>query len=147
MDKIIDPGFHLHRSCSQLSTHMMMQVQMKNVFNFFTFCSLQLSESSLLPLSTRHFVDEVEKGVKALEEKDAVQQLRDGGLGTPYDLLLSTIEVFFFTLLFSVQDFKSASVGFEKRREELKTSGKLEDPLAARQEKTGYPHDELFPGS
>jgi len=105
MDKIIDPGFHLHRSCSQMSTHMMMQI----------------SESALLPLSTRHFVDEVEKGVKALEEKDAVQQLRDGGLGKPYDLLLSTIE-----------EFKSASISFEKRREELKASGKLEDPLAAR---------------
>lgn len=79
-------------------------------------------------------MDEVEKGVKALEEKDAVQQLRDGGLGTPYDLLLSTIEVSFLSHLFLLfQDFKSASVDFEKRREELKTSGKLEDPLAARQ--------------
>lgn len=35
MDKIIDPGFHLHRSCSQLSTHMMMQVQIKKNHIFF----------------------------------------------------------------------------------------------------------------
>merc|ERR1712228_363397 len=78
MDKILDPGFSLHKSCSQLGMHMM----------------LQLAESALLPLATRHFVAEVEKGLAGLEKEGAVKQLRDAGLGKPFDVLVESIEEF-----------------------------------------------------
>ena len=56
---------------------------------------LQLAESWLLPLSVRHFVKEVEKGIKALEESGAIEKLQHAGLREPLNLLLSTIEVSF----------------------------------------------------
>ena len=105
MDKILDPGFVLHKSCSQLGMHMM----------------LQLAESVLLPLATKHFVAEVEKGILGLEKAGAVQQLRDGGLGEPYE-----------TLVASIREFTSASRSWSERREEMQVSGQLDDPLKAR---------------
>ena len=45
VDKIIDPGFKLHRTCAQLSTHMM----------------LHLGESSVLPFTTEHLLFEIKK--------------------------------------------------------------------------------------
>lgn len=105
MDTILDPGFALHRSCSQLSTHML----------------LQLAESALLPLATSHFVAEVEKGLKAMEEGTAAQQLRDLGLQEPYNILLS-----------SIQDFKLAAESWSQAREGMVERGELADPLQAR---------------
>ena len=105
MDKILDPGFALHKSCSQLGMHMM----------------LQLAESALLPLATRHFVAEVEKGLAGLEKVGAVKQLRDAGLGKPFDVLVESIE-----------EFSAASSLWTERRQEMQKSGELDDPIKAR---------------
>ena len=105
VDKILDPHFSLHKSCSQLGMHMM----------------LQLAESALLPLATRHFVAEVEKGIAGLEKAGAVKQLRDAGLGEPYDILLA-----------SVKEFTTASTTWAEKRKEMQMSGELVDPLKAR---------------
>ena len=105
MDKILDPGFALHKSCSQLGMHMM----------------LQLAESALLPLATRHFVAEVEKGLAGLETEGAVKQLRDAGLGKPFDVLVESIE-----------EFSAASSLWTERRQEMQKSGELDDPIKAR---------------
>ena len=68
----------------------------------------------------------MEKGVKALEEKDAVQQLRDGGLGKPYDLLLSTIEVSFtFYIVVLFRNSKVQASVLRKGGRSLKHQGSL----------------------
>ena len=105
MDKILDPGFVFHKSCSQLGIHML----------------LNLAESTLLPLATKHFMAEVEKGITSLEKAGAVKQLEDAGFSEPYNLLLTSIE-----------EFKTASISWSARRNDMKMSSQLDDPLKAR---------------
>ena len=105
MDKVLDPGFALHKSCTQITMHMM----------------LQLSESALLPFATQHFVAAVKNGVASLEEEGKVKVLQDAGLGKPYDVLLEAIE-----------ELAAACISWSKRKEEMVKSGELNDPIEAR---------------
>ena len=107
VDKFLDPGFSIHKSCSQLGMHMM----------------LQMAESALLPLATRHFVAEVKNGLKDFEKKGTAKKLKDAGLGEPYK-----------TLLASIKKFTSASHMWKMRRDEMQVRGRYAgyDPLKAR---------------
>ena len=78
MDKIIDPGFAIHKTCSQISSHM----------------ALNLAESLVLPFTTRHLLAELEKGVQVLEKNEVPKDLRDNGAGKAYDLMLESLDKF-----------------------------------------------------
>ena len=106
VDKILDPHFSLHKSCSQLGMHMM----------------LQMAESALLPLATRHFVAEVKKGIKDFEKKGNAKKLRDAGLDEPYK-----------TLNASINEFAAASHMWTMRKNAMQRWSMLaDDPLKAR---------------
>jgi len=83
MDKLIDPGFKLHRTCSQISLHMI----------------LQLAESSIVPLDPKGVVSEIEKGFQKMNEK----ALKDNGAGEALSHLKESFEV----LKSSVSKWKS----------------------------------------
>ena len=106
VDKFLDPGFSIHKSCSQLGMHMM----------------LQMAESALLPLATRHFVAEVKKGIKDFEKKGTAKKLRDAGLDEPYK-----------TLNASINEFAAASHMWTMRKNAMQRWSMLaDDPLKAR---------------
>ena len=106
VDKFLDPGFSIHKSCSQLGMHMM----------------LQMAESALLPLATRHFVAEVKKGIKDFEKKGNAKKLRDAGLDEPYK-----------TLNASINEFAAASHMWTMRKNAMQRWSMLaDDPMKAR---------------
>jgi len=78
VDKIIDPDYRIHRSCSQLMSTM----------------SLNLLESSLLPLNPTHIAEEVQKGLDALEKNNQTKLIRENGAGEAYDLMLNKFKLF-----------------------------------------------------
>lgn len=104
VDQYIDPGFNLHRSCSQLSLHML----------------LNLGESLYLPLTPRHIVTEIENGINGMNEKNVPQIMRDNGAGAAYDLMLK-----------SVKDFSASTSAWMEARDNMKKKG-VTDPLSLR---------------
>ena len=102
MDKIIDPGFVIHKTCSQISSHM----------------ALNLAESPVLPFTTRHLVEELQKGVDALEKNDISKVLKNNGAGHSYALMLESLE-----------KFKAATVKWTQERDRLEADGTLRNPI------------------
>ena len=63
VDKLIDPGFSVHRTCAQTSVHML----------------LNLADSLMLPYSLQHFPDEMKSALKDMKEKKVSKTLEDNG--------------------------------------------------------------------
>ena len=102
MDKFIDPGFKLHRTCAKLSIHMI----------------LNLAESAVLPLTPRHILTEVQNGITALDKSNVPKILNENGAGQAFDLMIK-----------SIKDFNASASTWMEARDNLKKNGKLNDPL------------------
>ena len=102
VDNFIDPGFKTHSTCSKLSIHML----------------LNLAESAFLPLSPRHIVTEIRRGVDGMREQKFPQTLRENGAGDAFDLMLSAIE-----------DFNSSASSWVQFRNKMKKESKSLSPL------------------
>ena len=102
MDKIIDPGFAIHKTCSQISSHM----------------ALNLAESPVLPFTTRHLIAELQKGVDALDKNNVPKALKDNGAGKAYDLMLESLKM-----------FKTATMKWTQARDRMASDGTLENPI------------------
>ena len=63
VDKIIDPGFNLHKICAQTSVHML----------------LNLADSLMIPYSLKHFPEEMKKALKTMNEKGVASILKNNG--------------------------------------------------------------------
>jgi len=74
VDKIIDPGFKMQRSCAEILTHT----------------TLNLIESTILPYNFKDVSEEVEKGMKKLDTK----ALRENGAGEAYNLMVEQFQRF-----------------------------------------------------
>jgi len=105
VDKIIDPGFKYHRTCSQLSTHMM----------------LHLGEASVLPFTTQHLLYELEKALDNMVKNNVTKTLEANGAMSAYNLMTQKL-----------QEFKSASIEWSRRRDNAVKDGVIKDPLKLR---------------
>jgi len=105
MDHLIDPGFKIHRACSQLSMHMI----------------LNLAESAILPLSPNHIVSEIQNGVTGMYKNNVPKLLNDNGAGAAFELLLASIKV-----------FNASTLNWLETRDTQKRNGKLKEPLSLR---------------
>ena len=105
MDKIIDPGFRIHKTCSQLGLHML----------------LNLAESKLMPLNPHHIGKELDKGVESLVEGNVTAKLSDLGVKKPWKLLLTAIE-----------EFKTAVQEWSKMKNQLMEEKKIINPYRLR---------------
>ena len=102
VDKFIDPGFKSHSTCSKLSIHML----------------LNLAESAFLPLTPRHIVTEIRRGVDGMREQKFPQILRENGAGDAFDLMLTAIE-----------DFNSSAKSWVQNRDKMKKERASLSPL------------------
>ena len=100
MDKLLDPGFKLHKTCSQLSIHML----------------LQLAESAILPLQPEEIVREVEKALGKMEKNNVTKTLVDNGAGTAYTSMKQ-----------SFQKFKLSVNGWAEKKVTLENSHEITD--------------------
>jgi len=100
MDKLLDPGFKLHKTCSQLSIHML----------------LQLAESVILPLQPEEIVREVEKALGKMEKNNVTKTLVDNGAGTAYTSMKQ-----------SFQKFKLSVDGWAEKKVTLENSYEITD--------------------
>lgn len=106
MDKIIDPGFAIHKTCSQISSHM----------------ALNLAESLVLPFTTRHLLAELQKGIDALEKNNVPKALKENGAGEAYDLMLK-----------SLNTFKMAAEKWTEGKSQMESDGTLSNPIRLRE--------------
>jgi len=105
VDNFIDPGFKTHSTCSKLSIHML----------------LNMAESAFLPLTPRHIITEIRRGVDGMKEQKFPQILRENGAGDAFDLMLSAIE-----------DFNSSASSWIQFRDKMKKESKTLSPLKLR---------------
>jgi len=105
VDQFIDPGFKLHRTCSKLSLHML----------------LNLGESAFLPLTPRHIVVEMQNEIDSMIEKNVPQILKDNGAGPAFDLMLE-----------SIRDFNVSASSWIDMREAMKKEEEVVQPLRLR---------------
>ena len=94
MDKIIDPGFKIHRTCAQSSMHMLME----------------MADSAVLPYNLKRFPDAMKDTMEKLEKNNVTKQLEDGGASLKF-------------VKAAINDFAIAADKFTAKLEELKTSG------------------------
>eukprot|EP00092_Neocalanus_flemingeri_P089241 GFUD01112903.1.p1 GENE.GFUD01112903.1~~GFUD01112903.1.p1 ORF type:complete len:755 (-),score=192.43 GFUD01112903.1:119-2383(-) len=105
MDQLLDPGFKLHKTCSQLSLHMI----------------LQLVQSSILPFNPTHIIKELEKAIDAMEEKNVTKTIKDNGAGQAFDLMTE-----------SLNGFKLSVNKWTEMRKEIENTGALDDLFSQR---------------
>ena len=104
--EILDPNFLLHRSCAQVSIHML----------------LNLGESSILPMEPKYFVQEVDKGMKAFKKNNIIERLESNHPKTKMAVA---------SLKAAINDFGVAVSSWESRRDKLAMT--TTDPLTIRQ--------------
>ena len=78
MDKVVDPGFKIHKTCTQLGLHML----------------LNLAESKIMPLNPHHIGKELDKGVSSLIKENVTVKLTELGMEKPWKLVQESIEEF-----------------------------------------------------
>jgi len=105
MDQILDPGFKLHKTCTQLALHMI----------------LQLVESSILPFQPGHIIDELEKAIKKLETTNITKAIKSNGAGQALDMMTD-----------SFNNFKQVVSKWVQKRTAMKKSGELDNPISQR---------------
>ena len=102
MDHLLDPGFKILKSCSQLSLHMI----------------LQLAESSILPFNPTHIITTLEKAINTMEKKNVTKILIDNGAGQAFDLMTE-----------SLRTFKLSVQMWTQMKNEMDYAGTLNDPI------------------
>ena len=102
MDHLLDPGFKLHKTCTQLSLHMI----------------LQLAESLILPFHPTHIISELEKAIKTMEDKNVIKTIKENGAGEAFDSMTK-----------SFKKFKLSVNEWSEKRKEMMNAGGLEDPI------------------
>jgi len=105
MDNLIDPGFKLHKTCSQLSLHMI----------------LQLAESSILPLEPSNIIRELEKGLDKMEKENVTQTIKDNGADESFNSMVN-----------SFQTFKKSVDKFSQKMKVLKSEAMLDNQMSQR---------------
>lgn len=78
LEKIVDPNYSKHRACTQLCSHL----------------SLNLLESPILPFNLEDIADEVQKGLDSLENTGNTKILRENGAGAAYDGMVTKFKIF-----------------------------------------------------
>ena len=68
MDKIIDPGFKIHRTCAQTSLHVLME----------------LADSSVLPYNLQRFPQSMKDTLKVMDTANVTMQLKANDVGIEY---------------------------------------------------------------
>ena len=101
MDHLLDPGFKLHKTCSQLSLHII----------------LQLAESTILPFQPLDIVKELVKAFDKMEKENVTKTLRDNGAGAAFDLMKK-----------SFNGLKLTVVRWTEKRNNMETTDALMDP-------------------
>ena len=102
MDHLLDPGFKLHKTCSQLSLHII----------------LQLAESTILPFQPLDIVKELVKAFDKMEKENVTKRLRDNGAGAAFDLMKV-----------SFNGFKLTVDKWTEKRNNMETTDALVDPI------------------
>ena len=102
MDHLLDPGFKLHKTCSQLSLHII----------------LQLAESTILPFQPLDIVKELVKAFDKMEKENVTKTLRDNGAGAAFDLMKV-----------SFNGFKLTVDRWTEKRNNMKTTDIFVDPI------------------
>jgi len=74
VDKIIDPGFKMQRSCAEILTHT----------------TLNLIESTILPYNLKDVIEEIEKGIQNLD----IKALQENGAGEALNLMVEQFKRF-----------------------------------------------------
>ena len=68
MDKIIDPGYKIHRSCAQTTLYSL----------------LSLGDSALIPYNLTYFPSEMKKTLESFDENNTTKTLEDNGVTLEY---------------------------------------------------------------
>ena len=68
MDKIIDPGYKIHRSCAQTTLYSL----------------LSLGDSALIPYNLTYFPSEMKKTLQSFDENNTTKTLEDNGVTLEY---------------------------------------------------------------
>ena len=97
MDKIIDPGFKLHKICSQSALKMI----------------LTLSESLVLPYNLKYYPKAMKDAMKAFRNKNVTSYLEDNGATTQY-------------LEAAIDEFNDATIKFMNKLDDINLSNSLE---------------------
>ena len=93
VDKIIDPGFKIHRTCAQTSLHILME----------------MADSSILPYNLQRFPQSMKETLKVMDSANVTKQLMDNGAGIEF-------------LKEAVDNFEKATQEFTTNLEKLKNS-------------------------
>ena len=91
MDKLIDPGFKIHRTCAQTSLHVLME----------------LADSSILPYNLERFPASMKETLAVMAKNNVTKQLMDNGAGISH-------------LIDAVDTFEMATKKFMEKLENLK---------------------------
>ena len=91
MDKLIDPGFKIHRTCAQTSLHVLME----------------LADSSILPYNLERFPASMKETLAVMRQNNVTKQLMDNGAGILH-------------LIDAVDTFEMATKKFMEKLENLK---------------------------
>ena len=102
MDHLLDPGFKLHKTCVQLSLHII----------------LQLAESTILPFQPLDIVKELVKAFDKMEKENVTKTLRDNGASAAFDLMKESFD-----------GFKLTVDSWTEKRNNLEKTDALVDPI------------------